>query len=132
MTREEMKAKAVEVMNQFGIYKSYINGFKAQDTKVCMYEGFGGYWLYQFPEIEAKVKEYEEKNNCIVFAVTHEYTDFGELYDFLYVDEYGCDITKEGNTSYLFAYVWNKDAEFCSECGEIGIKSFGGGITRVA
>ena len=32
---------------------------------------------------------------------------------------------------YAFAYVWNKDDDFCSEFGTIGLKSFGGGIKRI-
>ena len=49
-TREEMKQKAVEVMQQLDIYKPYINGFKAKDSKPCLYTGWGrGDWLYQFP-----------------------------------------------------------------------------------
>ena len=31
-----------------------------------------------------------------------------------------------------FAYVWNKSNDYCSEFGTIGIRSFGGGIKRVA
>lgn len=33
---------------------------------------------------------------------------------------------------YAFAYVWNKDDEICSEFGTVSIKSFGGGIARIA
>ena len=35
------------------------------------------------------------------------------------------------NTFYAFAYVWNKDCEWCSEFGTIGVKSFGGGLKRI-
>ena len=31
----------------------------------------------------------------------------------------------------VFAYVWNKDDDYCSEFGSIGVRSFGGGIRRV-
>ena len=34
--------------------------------------------------------------------------------------------------SYVWSYVWNKDADWCSEYGTIGVKSFGGGIARTA
>ena len=40
--------------------------------------------------------------------------------------------SKEGTTFYIGAYVWNKDVEWYSEFGTIGIRSFGGGIKRVA
>ncbi len=51
---------------------------------------------------------------CRVYAVTHELTEFGELYDFLivtdYPDEWNTLVYSEGNRHTAFAYVWNKDA----------------------
>ena len=35
-----------------------------------------------------KIKEFEENHNVLVYAVTHEYTEFGERYDLLYVPDY--------------------------------------------
>lgn len=136
MERQVKKDKAIELMKQLDIYKPYIDGFKDED-KVCFYEMFAGYWVDQEPEIEKKMKEIEAKYKCVVYAITHEFTDFGELYDFLIVPDHKCDwdnlIYKQRNTEFIaFAYVWNKDDEWCSEFGSIGIKSFGGGIRRVA
>ena len=134
--KEERKQIAISYLQQLGIYKPYINGFKAKDQKVCMFERFGGYWVYQYPELEAKIKEIEEKYDCTVYAVTHEYTAFGECYDFLLVTHYGEDaeekIYESGGVYYPYAYVWNHTDDWCSEFGEIGVKSFGGGIARVA
>ena len=122
-------------MKQLDVYKPYIKGFEESD-KVCFYENFGGFWVFQEPEIEAKMKEIEKKYDCTVYAITHEYTEFGECYDFLivtdYTEEWGNLIYREGNDFFAFAYVWNKDDEWCSEFGAIGVKSFGGGIKRIA
>ena len=135
IANENKKQKAIELMNKLDIYKPYIKGFK-DSNNVCFFEGFGGYWAWQEPELMAKIKEFEEKYNTLVYAVTHEYTDFGECYDFLYISDYEDDweymFSKEGTTFYVVAYVWNKDVEWCSEFGTIGIRSFGGGIKRVA
>ena len=135
ITIENKKQKAIELMNKLDIYKPYIKGFKDKNS-VCFYENFGGYWAYQEPELMAKIKEFEEKHNVLVYAVTHEYTDFGECYDFLYVSDYEDEwnemLYKQGNMFYAYAYVWNKTDDFCSEFGTIGIRSFGGGIKRVA
>ena len=83
-----------------------------------------------------KIKEIEEKYNCTVYAVTHEYTHFGECYSLMivtdYPEEWEHSLTRDKSTFYAFAYVWNKDDDWCSEFGTIGVKSFGGGITRVA
>ncbi len=69
------------------IYPPYVKGFEEKD-QVCLFERFGGYWVYQEPEIEAKMKELEKQYKCVVYAITHEYTDFGELYTFLLVTNY--------------------------------------------
>ena len=132
--KTQQKAKAIEIMKQLDIYKPYINGFEKQD-KVCFFEQFGGFWVYQEPEVEAKMKELEKKYGCIVYAITHEYTQFGECYSFLIVSKYKEEwdrcVVSEKNKHYAFAYVWNKDDDWCSEFGTVVVQSFGGGIKRI-
>ena len=134
MKPEERKIKAIELLKELDIYEPYIEGFE-QENNVCFFERFGGYWVYQEPEILKKMKEIEEKFNCTVYAITHEYTEFGECYSFMLVTRYKYEwdnlLFKDGSTFYAFSYVWNKTNEDFSEFGTIGVKSFGGGITRV-
>ena len=133
--KEKQKQKAIEFLKQMGIYKPYIEDFEKEDN-VCFFEGYGGYWVYQEPEIQAKMKELEKEYGCTVYAITHEFTRFGECWSFLLVTKYEEEwdnlLHSEKNVHYGFAYVWNKDDDWCSEFGTIGIKSFGGGITRFA
>ena len=102
---------------------------------VCFFENFGGFWAYQEPELAAKIKEIEKTYKVLVYAVTHEYLEFGECYDFLYVPDYKSEwkyaLIPQKDIFYSYAYVWNKTDDFCSEFGTIGIRSFGGGIKRV-
>ena len=134
ITRDIKKEKAVELMKKLDIYKPYIKDFKNEDT-VCYFENYGGYWAYQEPGLIEKVKELEEEHNCLVYAITHEYTAIGEMYSFLivtdYEEEWDTLLEKYGNQYYAFAYVWNKDDEECSEFGTIALSSFGGGIRRI-
>ena len=129
------KAKALELLKEMDIYKPYIRGFRESD-KVCFFENFGGYWLHQEPEIDSKRKEIEAKYNCLVYAVTHEFTEFGELYDFLivtdYPEEWDTLVCTEGNRHTAFAYVWNKDDDWCSEFGSVTVQRFAGGISKIA
>ena len=81
------KEKAIELMKRLDIYKPYIKGFRESD-KVCFFEGFGGFWIDQEPEVYAKMKAIEKKYRCLVYAVTHEFTPFGECYSFLIVSDY--------------------------------------------
>lgn len=134
-TKEQRKQQAIEYLKQLDIYKPYIRGFKEND-KVCFYENFGGFWAYQEKDLDEKIKEIERKWNVTVYAVTHEYTDFGECYSMLivtdYPEEWEQSLIRDKNTFYAFAYVWNKDDDWCSEFGTVGVISFGGGIKRVA
>jgi len=133
-TREEKKIKAVELMKKLDIYRPYIKGLQKEDN-VCFFENYGGYWAWQEPDLMKKVKELEEEHNCLVYAITHEYTSIGEMYSFLivtdYEEEWDTLLEKYGNQFYAFAYVLNKDDDDCSEFGTVALSSFGGGIRRI-
>ena len=49
-----------------------------------------------------------------------------------YPEEWDDLMNDDGNRHCAYAYVWNKDDEWCSEFGDIIVQSFGGGIRRVA
>ena len=135
ITKEQKKEKAIELLKKLYIYEPYIDGFREKD-QVCFFEYYGGYWSYQEPELEKKMKELEKEYDCTVYAITHEFAEFGECYSFLlvtdYTEEWDRLIHSEGKKHYAFAYVWNKDDDNCSEFGTIGVQSFGGGIARFA
>lgn len=134
-TKIERKEVALNYMKKLDIYKPYIEGFKKEDN-VCYYEQFGGFWAWQNEELVAKMKEIEKEHNATCYAITHEYTEFGELYDFLlvtdYKEEWDSLLEKVNKSFYAFAYVWNKDDDCSSEFGTVVLQSLGGGIRRIA
>lgn len=133
-TIEERKQKALEIMKKLDIYKPYIKGFE-KENEVCYFERFAGFWAWQDEDLIAKVKEIENKYNCTVYAITHEFTEFGECNDFLLVTDYKQewnDLVEQQNIFWVaYAYCWNKTDDYCSEFGTIAIQSFGGGIRRI-
>lgn len=135
MKPEERKVKAIELLNELDIHKPYIDGF-VEENRVCFFERYAGYWVDQEPEVEKKMKEIEAEFNCTVYAITHEFMEFGECYSFMlvsrYKNEWDYALEKDGFYYYAFAYVWNKTNDDFSEFGTIGVRSFGGGITRVS
>ena len=48
--KNKQKAKAIEIMRQMGIYKPYVDGFEKVDHE-CVFEIYGGYWVYTEPEV---------------------------------------------------------------------------------
>lgn len=135
ITKEQKKEKAIELLKKLHIYEPYIDGFR-KNNQVCFFERYGGYWAYQEPELQKKITELEKEYACTVYAITHEFAEFGECYSFLLVTDYKEEWTRliqsHGNKHYAFAYVWNKDDDSCSEFGTIGVQSFAGGIARFA
>jgi hypothetical protein len=132
----EQKEIAIQCLEKLDIYKPYIRKFKSKAGIPCFFENFGGFYVDQEPEIWNKVKEVEKENGGLVYALTHEQTSFGECWSMLYVPK-DCETVEEvldpinSKDFYVFAYVWNKDDDWCSEFGDIVVRSFGGGIKRI-
>lgn len=134
VTRENKKEEAIKRMQILGLFRPCIKAFEKYD-ELQLTEPNGS--LYEFSgdeELNAKIKEFEEEYNALVYHVIHTYTQFGELYNFLYVSDYeeeweydNADV-KEG---YAVAYVWNKTDEWMSEIGSIVVREFIGGLVRV-
>lgn len=133
LTREEMKNKAVDCLKELDIYKPYIKAF-VKDDEITMFEHYAGFYVSQYPELYNQIKELEQKYNILIYAVTHEFTNFGECYSFLYVpndkDDLEYTIAKCDNGNYVMAYVYNKNEPLFSEFGSIVVKPGFGGIMR--
>lgn len=133
MNKSEMKKIAIEHLKALNIYRPYITEFRKNGT-VTMFERFGGYYINEmngYTELESRIKEFERDYEAMVYAVTHEYLEFGECYTFLYVDKNDPNnLTIDDGLYYVYAYVWNKTMDYCSEFGTVGIQSSYGGIVR--
>ena len=133
-TKEQRKEYAVKLMKKLNIYKPYIEGF-IEENNVCYFERYAGFWAFQDEELLEKINKIEEKYNCTVYAVTHDFAEFGELYNFLIVTSYKEDwdelLIGDNTTKYAYAYVWNKTDNDCSEFGTIVINKLYGGLRRI-
>lgn len=134
MTKEQRKEQAIKYLKQLDVYKPYIDGFEKED-QVCIFERFVGFWVYQYPEIYNKMQQVEKEYKCTVYAITHEFTPFGECYSFLIVTNYKHEwktlLQSNKNKHAAFAYVWNKTDDWCSEFGSVVVQNRHGGITRI-
>ena len=135
VSMEIKKEEAIKRMKALDLYNPYIKAFKDKD-EIFMSEMTGG--VYEFSEnteLVAKVKSFEKENDALVYHVIRTMTQFGELYNFLYVSDYkeewGID-NSDIEAGYALAYVWNKTDEWCAEFGTIGVVGKFGGIVRIA
>ena len=134
VSREIKKTEALNRMKTLQLFTPCIKAFEKRN-EVQLSEMTGG--LYEFSgdeDLTAKVKAFEEEYNALVYHVIHTYTQFGELYSFLYVsdhqDEWDMD-NEDIKDNYAMVYVWNKDDEWCSEFGSIAVRQKFGGLVRV-
>lgn len=137
LTKEQQKKIAVKRLKQLGVEKAYVDAF-AKNGTVTMFELYAGYWATAWngeAELESAIKSYEEESGNLVYAVTHELTAFGELYDFLIVSKYAGDemkeLEEEDGLFYPFCYVKNQTYDYMSELGTIAVQAALGGIRRV-
>ena len=135
VSMENKKAEGIKRMKALDLYKPYINLFE-KDNKIFLSEMTGG--VYEFDEDEelnAKIKAFEEEHDALVYHVIRTMTQFGELFNFLYVSDYEEEWAMDNadiEAGYALAYVWNKTDEWCSEFGSIGVRGKFGGIVRTA
>ena len=135
--KEQQTQVAIKLMETMDLYKPYIKAFKEKGI-ITLYEDYAGFYIEETEqELLDNIKEFEKEHECLVYAVTHEYAQFGECYDYLivpkYEEEWNDLISYSNQTKHVvFAYVVNKDDPWCSEFGDITVNQFGGGLVRVA
>lgn len=130
------KEIAIRCLEKLGIYKPYIRKFSSKSGIPSFFENFGGFYVDQELEIYNKVKEVERKYGCLVYALTHEFSDMGETWSMLCVSQNPDSIDDyigsfNSREFYAYSYVWNKTIPEYSEFGDIVVMSFGGGIRRI-
>lgn len=127
----EQKLEAIKRMKKLDIYTQVIKEFEKDNVLNKSESGGILFWL---DENEQKmVKEFEEKYNATVYHLIHNYTEYGELYSFLFVSQYKDDWDYDNedlNNNRSLVYVKNIDEDAFSEFGTIGIRSQFGGLIR--
>lgn len=134
VSREIKKQEAIKRMIALGLFKPCIKAFTKYD-EAQLSEPTGG--LYEFSdneELNAKVKEFEDEHNALVYHVIHTPVRIDgipmDLYNFLYVSDYEEEWEMDNvdiDDGYVMAYVWNKTDDWMSEFGSIAVQErFGG------
>lgn len=130
------KEIAIECLKKLDIYKPYIKKFEKEDMPT-FFERFAGYYLFNEPVLQDKVKKVEEEFGVLVYAITHEWLEEMECWSLLCVSKGTESIedcimdTAHPDTFFVYAYVWNQEHDHFSEFGDIVVKSYGGGLRRL-
>ena len=131
-TIEEAREEAVRRMRRLGMHVNVVNEFQKGKLNKSEFGGFL-YWLNEDEQKMVKDYEAESEGKRLVYHVIHQFTNYGELYNLLYVylDDEDWEMDNEGlATGEVVAYTVNKAMPDCSEAGYIGIKPSIGGLVR--
>ena len=130
------KEIAIQCLKKLDIYKPYIRKFEKEDMPT-FFERCAGFYLFNEPVLQDKVKKVQEEYGVLVYAITHEWLDCGECWSLLCVSKSTETIedcimdTARPSVFYAYSYVWNQDNDHFSEFGDIVVQSTGGGIRRL-
>lgn len=129
----EKKTEAIKRMKMMRIIPGAIKQFKDKNQIMVSEPPFGGlYWIED--ELQITIKEFEEKNNALVYLVVRAFTNLGKMDSLLFVGDYKKDWEMENEDikdGIVFSYTINYDMPDCSEMGSIGFRSIGGGVLRI-
>lgn len=119
----DKKIEAVKRMKALGIFPQTIKQFEKENYLSQSEPPVGACYWVEGEQLE-RVRQFEKKHNALVYHIIHEWTNIGELENYLYVSDYeegwpmDNEDIKEGR---VLAYVVNKDMPDCSEFGSIGV-----------
>lgn len=136
LTKEQQKELAIRNLRALKIYEPYIENFINAGT-VTEFENYAGFTIEKGSALDLKIKQLEEENDYLVYAVIHDVNSLGEFYSMLCIGNY--DEAEESDYQVypqdgwicVFSYTWNTTHEFCSEPGDLAVWSFGGGVKRL-
>lgn len=130
---ERKKEEAIKRMRAMKLFNPVIKQFEKEGLVNQSEPPFGAcYWLDD--EQKARVKEFEEKRNALVYHVIRSFTNFGTIESYLYISDYEEDWVydrEDLKESRQLCYGYNVDMPDCSEFGTIGIAlTVAGGLKR--
>ena len=131
-TKEEQRKECLTRMKLSGLCREVIEDF--QKGQLYKTERLGILYYLNNNEM-AVVKDFEEKNNAVVYHILHSNTEFGELLAILYVSQYKEEWEMDRadlQEGIALSYVYNVDCPDYSEFGSIGFARKFGGLIRTA
>lgn len=142
--KEDLKQECIERLKilekQFHLHENCRKEFETDEKLYySLRTQLGGilYWVDNEEELTEQVKKFEKDNKVKVYFCILSYTNFGKLFDMLYVSDYEGDkeywqeekeMLKEG---IAMSNCRNLTDEIMSDFGNIQIKGMSGGIIRV-
>lgn len=134
MDRQKKIEEAIKRMKALGIYNDTVESFKKGKVSQSI-QGFM-YWIDEDTEndLAKRIADFEAENNAVVYYVIASNTNFGMLYNLLFVGDNEEEWSFENEDikdNYVFSYVINIDEPMFSEFGTIAVSQQYGGLVRI-
>ena len=123
---EEKKAEAIERMKALGIFPQTIKQFKDEGYISISEPPLGAFYWAEGEDLE-RIRQFEAEHDALVYVVIRCYfKELGKTDAYLFVSDYAEEWETDRQSinhpeDGLFAYVYNHDAPWCSEMGDIGV-----------
>lgn len=130
-TREEMITEAISRMKTLHLHPNVIHDFKYGTINVSVDNT--GILMWANEDEQQIIKDCEEKFGCVVYHVITCDTNFGRMFNMLFVSQYDEEwgIDREDLAEGMaIADVRNLSDDLLSDVGSIGIKNVIGGLVR--
>ena len=134
---EEKKTEAIRRMKKLNYFSQSINAFRRSGYVMINEPPFGAhYYTHDDVNLQKKIKEFEEENNALVYAVVRAFTTLGQMDSLLFVEDYREEweyFDEDVKYGTVMSCTINWDDDRCSEFGSIGFKNtIAGGLQRTA
>ena len=133
VSEEEMIEEAIKRMKILKLHKNAIKEFE-QERKLNKSDFNMGILFWLDNEEEKMVKELEKKYNFMVYHIIHSYSNLGETYEILFIEnnkEEWFDEREDLKKGFAMARVEVINSPENSEFGYIGVEARNGGVVRV-
>ena len=134
---EEKKAEAIERMKALGIFPQTIKQFKDEGYISISEPPLGAFYWAEGEDLE-RIRQFEAEHDALVYVVIRCYfKELGKTDAYLFVSDYAEEWETDRQSinhpeDGLFAYVYNRDAPWCSEMGDIGVaRTVAAGLQRI-
>lgn len=124
ITREAKKAEAIERMKLLKIFPETRRQFERDDYVSISMPPVGAFFWAEGEDLQ-RIRDFEERQNALVYLVIRSYTTIGMMDSYLYVSDYQEEWERDRHdleTGEPLVYVHNHDMPDCSEFGCIGIE----------
>lgn len=137
ISKDKKKQEAIRRMKKLNYFGQSISAFRKSGYVMINEPPYGAhYYTHDDERLQKAIKEFEEQNHALVYAVVRAFTSLGDMDSLLYVEDYEEEwefFDEDVEYGTLMSYTINWDMPDCSEFGSIGFKpTIAGGLQRTA